>query len=1153
MPTPASIKTLTLSTLLRDQRFFPLFVCQFWSAFADNAFRSALVVMATYNSALVGTLDRRLIVTIIGLVFVLPFFLFSSLAGQIADKYEKSTLVKITKGLEIGIVLIALYGFYVNSLGVLLITLFLSSTQSTFFSPLKYSLLPEYLEPHELVAGNGLIEASTFLAILLGTMAGGLLSATHGHQILFINMVMLVSVVLGWASSLYLLKAKAAEPKLKLNYNVAQETIALVKQGMRDRVIFLTIIGISWFWFVGGVFLAQITTYGRDIINGNENVATLFLIMFSIGIGLGSLSCYHLTKGSINTRLVPWGALGITIFTIDFVFASKLIRITSPEYVGIFQFLSHGLGWRILFDLLMIAFSGGLYTVPLYVMLQKQAGPTECSRMIAVNNIANAFFMVISSVLSLALLALGVSILTIFLIVGLVNLIVMIRISRLVPESLLQLVLQAVFKLLFKVDVKGLEHFQAAGKRVLIISNHTSFIDAALLFAFIPEKLSFAIYSFYIDKWWIRLITPGINLFPVNPSNPMATKTLIEHLRQDRKCVIFPEGRITETGSLMKIFDGPGMIADKAEATVLPIQIDGAQYSLFSRLKGKIERKAFPKIRVTILPPYHLEAPETLMGRERRKVLSSQIYTIMTEMMFAASSHQSSLLSALIDAGKLYGMRNKIVEDTDRKPLSYRKLLVRVFALGKHLTSLTVHEEPVGILLPTSVGTFASFFALHSIGRIPTMLNPSLGPSALIACAQLARLRIILTSRRFVTTARLEPLIDIIKQHFTVVYLEDVAAQMTPSVKLMGALKAYCPCLSFRKMAREISDNDTAVILFTSGSEGLPKAVALSHKNINSNRQQIAAHIDLSPQDVLLNVLPMFHSFGLIASFLPVLVGVKTFFYPSPLHYRMIPIIAYDINATLFFATDTFLNRYGRLAHPYDFYAIRYVFAGAEKLREETRKMWLDKFGLNIFEGYGTTETSPVLAVNTRMYNKVNTVGRFLPAIQYHLEPIEGIHEGGCLHVKGPNVMSGYLDPNTGHPSPPSSCYGEGWYNTGDIVRVDTQGFVEILGRLKRFAKVGGEMISLVAVEEKLYKASPEYHYAVFAYPDDRKGEQLVLLTTSPQDRDQIIKTLKTAGCGEVMFPRRVFTIPEIPVLATGKVDFQKTKVVADARMREAV
>lgn len=1153
MSSSASIKTLTLGTLLKDRRFLPLFICQFWSAFADNAFRSSLVVMATYNTALVGTFDRRLIVTIIGLIFILPFFLFSSLAGQVADKYEKATLVKITKGLEIGIVLIASYGFYTNSLGILLITLFLSSTQSTFFSPLKYSLLPDYLVQHELVAGNGLIEASTFLAILLGTMAGGSLSAAHGHQILFINAVMLVSVILGWISSLYLLRVKAAEQKLKLNFNIIQETIVLIKHGMKDRVIFLTIIGISWFWFVGGVFLAQITTYGRDVINGNENVATLFLVMFSVGIGLGSMSCYRLMRGAIDARLVPWGALGITVFTIDLVLASQSIRITSPDYIGVFQFLSHGLGWRILFDLGMIAFSGGLYTVPLYVMLQKQSGPIECSRMIAVNNIANAFFMVLSSILSLILLAFGVSIPTIFLIVGIINIIVMVRISRLVPESILQLVLQAIFKLLFKVEISGLNHVKAAGKRVLIIANHTSFIDAALLFAFIPEKLSFAIYSYYVDKWWIRLITPGINLFPVNPANPMATKTLIEHLRQNRKCVIFPEGRITETGSLMKIFDGPGMIADKAQAPILPIQIDGAQYSIFSRLKGKITRKAFPKIRITILPPYHLEAPQHLIGRERRRILSSQIYTIMTEMMFAASSHQTSIFSSLIDAGKLYGMRRKVIEDTDRKPLSYRKLLMRTFILGQYLNAFTVKEEPVGILLPTSMGTFISFFALHSIKRIPTMLNPSLGPSSLIACVQLARLRIILTSRRFVATARLEPIIGFLERQFTVLYLEDIVTKIPLYIKLMGILKSFFPNIAFRKVDQGHPDTDTATILFTSGSEGSPKAVALSHKNLNSNCLQIASSIDLSPQDVLLNVLPMFHSFGLIASLLPVLYGVKTFFYPSPLHYRMIPIIAYDINATLFFATDTFLNRYGRLAHPYDFYAIRYVFAGAEKLREETRKLWLDKFGLCIFEGYGTTETSPVLTVNTRMYNKVNSVGRFLPAIQYQLEPIEGIREGGCLHVKGPNVMRGYLDHDTGLPTQPSSCYGERWYNTGDIVRIDAEGFVTIQGRLKRFAKVGGEMVSLIAIEEHLHRADPEHHYALFAFPDDRKGEQLILLTTSPQDREHIITVLKTAGCGEVMFPRRVFTLETIPILVTGKVDLQKTKAIAAEMMQETL
>jgi acyl-[acyl-carrier-protein]-phospholipid O-acyltransferase/long-chain-fatty-acid--[acyl-carrier-protein] ligase len=327
--------------------------------------------------------------------------------------------------------------------------------------------------------------------------------------------------------------------------------------------------------------------------------------------------------------------------------------------------------------------------------------------------------------------------------------------------------------------------------------------------------------------------------------------------------------------------------------------------------------------------------------------------------------------------------------------------------------------------------------------------------------------------------------------------------------------------------------------LFTSGSEGTPKGVVLSHSNILANHKQIQSRINFNAQDVVLNFLPMFHSFGFtVGTMLPIMSGMTTFFYPSPLHYAVIPEIAYEINATIMFGTNTFLSAYGKKAHPYDFYSIRYVVAGAEKLQEGTRQLWADKFGIRILEGYGATETAPVTSVNTPMDCKPGTVGRIMPDMDYHLETIPGIDEGGKLHVSGPNIMLGYLlADNPGTLVPPESIYGKGWYDTGDIVHIDDEGFISIRGRSKRFAKIGGEMVSLTAVEQLASKAWPGALHAAVSIPDSKKGEQILLLTTQKNAVLQDIEAV-AEGVAKIALPRKIFIVDAIPVMATGKVNY---------------
>ena len=379
-----------------------------------------------------------------------------------------------------------------------------------------------------------------------------------------------------------------------------------------------------------------------------------------------------------------------------------------------------------------------------------------------------------------------------------------------------------------------------------------------------------------------------------------------------------------------------------------------------------------------------------------------------------------------------------------------------------------------------------------------------------------------------------------------VVYLEDLREGISIVDKLLGLVKSRIAGLYYRLANRDRDPDKPCVVLFTSGTEGAPKGVALSHTNVQANRFQVSSRIDFGPSDIVLNALPMFHSFGLTCgTLLPVLSGLRTFLYPSPLHYRIVPELAYETNATIMFGTDTFLSGYARYAHPYDFYCMRYVFAGAEKVRDETRRIWSERFGLRIFEGYGATETAPALTMNTPMHNRPGAVGRLLPGIEHRIEPMPGIEQGGKLIVAGPNIMAGYLRiEKPGVLEPPE----EGWYDTGDIVSVDEDGYVHIQGRAKRFAKVGGEMISLAAVEGVVSALWPGHAHAVVNLPDQRKGERLVLVTDfEGAERDTLMSYARGNGIAEISIPRSIVKVDSVPLLGSGKLDYVSITALAES------
>jgi len=708
---------------------------------------------------------------------------------------------------------------------------------------------------------------------------------------------------------------------------------------------------------------------------------------------------------------------------------------------------------------------------------------------------------------------------------------------------LLKPLLRALARALFRVRLTG--QMPPAQDRLLVIANHESFLDGLLLGLFLPIDPVFVVHTGVVRQPLFRMLLSLVDYLAVDPTSPMAMKQVVRLIEAGRPVVIFPEGRITTTGSLMKTYDGPAFVAARTGATLLPVRIDGAARTFFSRMSGNFPRRWFPQLRLAIQPVTKIEKPEASSARERRRKAGEAMRRIMQEMIFN-SRPQQTLFEAFLDAGQIHGAKRRLVEDLKQEEYSYGDLRKMALALGRLVERQTEAGENVGLLLPNLAPTLGLVIGLSAFGRTPAMLNYTAGVDGMQAACTAARVRTVLTSRAFVAQAKLEDKLAALKG-VRPLYLEDLRAGMGLADKLWLMLWA----MPFPRLATRIGTPDSpAVILFTSGSEGKPKGVVLSHEAVLANIAQIRAVVDFSVDDKILNALPLFHSFGLTAGgLLPVLTGAHVFLYPSPLHYRVIPELAYDRGCTVLLGTSTFLGNYAKHAHPYDFYRLRYVIAGAEKLSDAVRELWFDKFGLRIFEGYGATETAPVMAVNTPMAFRRGTVGQMLPGMHARLVSVPGIARGGMLHVSGPNLMSGYLKYEApGVLQPPASDMGAGWYETGDIVDIDDDGFVRIVGRVKRFAKIAGEMVSLEVAEKLAVAASPEAQHAVSTQADAAKGEALVLFTTDKAlAREALVAAAKAQGVAELAVPRKIVTVDALPLLGTGKTDYVTLKQWAEA------
>lgn len=701
--------------------------------------------------------------------------------------------------------------------------------------------------------------------------------------------------------------------------------------------------------------------------------------------------------------------------------------------------------------------------------------------------------------------------------------------------------LRLLARLLFRFRAYGEESLRTPGP-VLLLPNHTSWFDWLFLGVCLEDDWKFVTSSTTAQTSWLhRKMMTNRRCFPVDPLSPYSARHMAEFLQKGGRLVLFPEGRISRTGALMKLFDGTGFLLHKTKARVITAYLRGALRMPCSPHPGW--RRWFPKVTAHFSAPLTPPSAEGLPTMQARAKLTRWLRDQMVRQQFEVEMDHGpqTVLEGVVAAARQRPC-HVVLEDVTMQKLTYRRVLVGADLLGRELArKLPAGAARVAVLLPNVNALPVVLLALWAQDRVPAILNFSTGTAVMLQCLRLAGITHVVTSRSFLEKFRLDP------KPFTdagveLLFLEDLRAGIPGGAKLVALLKhTLRPGAGLSQMTQD-SDITPAVILFTSGSEGVPKGVELTHGNLLANARQLIAVMDLVDTDRFFNALPLFHSFGLMAgTLMPLLRGIFVFLYPSPLHYRVIPTAVYNLNATAMFGTNTFLNGYARRAHPYDFRTVRLLIAGAEKTQQATFDTYAQKFGVRILEGYGATECSPAITITSPLDPKPGSAGRFLPGMEWRLEPVEGVEGGGRLFVRGPNIMRGYLNPDA---DAAFQALG-GWYDTGDLARVDDEGCIFILGRMKRFAKVSGEMVSLTAVEDALAGAFPQFgqrfQAAVIAVPDEDKGEKLIAVSNEPKLTVELVRAaIRAKGLSNLCAPREVRAVKEIPKLGTGKVNHRE-------------
>ena len=921
--------------IIQTRRFLPLMVTQFLGALNDNLFKNALLTLVTLKMSE----QSDILSNVIAGLFILPFFLFSAWAGEIADKYSRDKIAKTLKIIEIILMVGVGVAYYTSSLACLIILIALMGTQSAFFGPVKYALLPQQLNPEELIEGNAYIEATTYIAILGGLITGTLL------PIQISIFVLIILAVIGYISSLKILHAPAPRPQLQINKNLFTAMKLNFTFLQKHKYILQSILGASWFWTIGALVAVQIYPLCGKIINADKGTITFFLILFSLGVAFGSYVCNRILKGEINMIYVPLCALGMSA-CLFWIFLLSSNYPTAQQTLNFIEFIKakNSIGFSI--SLFMLAFFGGLYIIPLNAFMQNRAPKAYTASVIAGNNIINSLGMTGAAIFAIILFKLGFTLPQLFLIMSIISLVVAIYICSLLPDTLTRSILQTILRFMFRTKVTGYTNFKKAGSKVLIIANHTSLLDGILIAAFMPERITFAITSAWTGKWFMPIIRLLVDFYPLDMMNPLSIRNLIEEIKKGRKVVIFPEGRISLTGKIMQVFDGAAMIASKAGAKILPVKITGAHYSTLSYVNDKFYTKAFPKIDLHIMPACVFNVAH---DKNNRTQATRKLYEIMTEMSLNAINYPSTLFEALLNSSKTNKKDHIIIGDIINGKISYNDLIKNAINYGETLNKFIGDKTNIGICIPSGFMFATIFWALQYLNKTTVIVNEN-------------------NLEKQIKDANIEVLIGI--KDYENLSCHTINIQNIKPSKFIRK-HTYTSC-------------KTSLILFKNNQK-----LEYSAHDILKSYYELDCVLPFNLKDIAISTLSSHNPDGFILGFiLPILSGVKTYFIPK-VNPKILSNICYDLAASVLFTDANTYENSMEFSSSFDFFKIRMAFSIGEKVNEETLEHWLKHFNIRILEGFIPDNSAIIATINTPIYYKFNSLGCRISSNQVSFKELE--------------------------------------------------------------------------------------------------------------------------------------------------------------------
>ena len=1108
--------------VLKVKGFQAFLWTQFLGAFNDSVYQT-IVALHVGNA-------NPAYVPLVPAVFTLPALLFSGYSGHLADLVSKRRVLIGVKLFEILIMLFGLTTLIAGWTEGMLLVVFLMGLHAAVFSPAKYGIVPEMLDDRDLSRGNALLEMSTFVAIVLGIAGGGVLFTVWKAAPWRIGAATIAIAAIGFAASLRITRVPASGATQPFRWNPFAEIAGSTRHLFHDKPLWLAVLGVSYFWFAGVLLKTDLQYFGRDSLGAGDNGVALLWAFLAIGIGVGNMLAGRLSGDKVELGLVPMGAAFMGLFALALAAARHSFAFSTAAVVG-------------------LAMASGLFVVPLYAYIQQRSDSREKGRVVAANNFYQTIGMLIASaVMWLSYTRLHFGAVAIMFGFGVSMLLVTLYIVTVVPDYLVRFTLWLLAHSLFRIRINGQENVPFEGP-ALLVANHMSHVDGLLVGACVQRFIRFMVWKPFFEMPAFHWLLRRANAIPVGTDRP---RDAVESIRAARRelaaghmVCIFAEGAISRTGNMLPFKRGLEKIVQGTGVPIIPVHLDRLWGSIFSFAGGKFFWKWPTRI------PY----PVTVsFGAPLASDSSAQtVRQAIQELSADATAHRqrpTDLLDRRLIRSARRNWSKFAMADTTGRSLTFGEVLTAAVLLGR-VGPRPAPSEMVGVLLPATVAGALVNLSLTLRGAVPVNLNFTAGPDAMQSAMDQCGIRTVITSRAFLAKANIHPLPGS-------VYIEDLLKSATPSAKLRAYLAArFAPAALLSPGGR--TPDSVAGVIFSSGSTGVPKGVVLSHYNLISDIEAIAQLFWIGSNDCIVGVLPFFHSFGFtVTIWFPMLAGCGVVYHPNPTDARAIGELVQHHKATLLLTTPTFCSTYIRKCHAEEFASLRYVLVGAEKLRQPVADAFRQKFGVELLEGYGCTEMSPVVAVNAPNYsngkdtqtgNKPGTTGHPLPGVAARIvDPATFVplppNTEGLLLVKGSNRMLGYLH----QPERTAEVFRDGWYITGDIALLDDEGFLRITDRVSRFSKIAGEMVPHLKVEEAIAKVLGDAPCVVTGIPDDVRGERLAVLYVHPAlTPEDLYRQLSETDMPRLWIPKRenFYPVDALPQLGSGKLDLRGVRLRA--------